>query len=349
MFNKYSIWLWPNSLQNEDMRQATSRMKEAKIDIVMPLLGSPAPEDRTIGQEELEERLELLIASCKENGIQVHGCFDELKFSGKEEKFCQKRQDGSSNLLLCPANPQNREWVLKRLDYYLTHFNLDGITLEDSYIYQNMVEHDPANHQSEEAYRSIPTCFCDYCKDHAPDDPDARTKYKQDGMTALVKSISQRVKASQLQFSMACRMPYSQDFYAPYKDEIPYIDGWKYCQSRDGLCADWGRWFEEGLLDFVCPMSYFRDPRMVELQALESCSLIPNPEENVWMGLGLSKITAEYFNSQLENDINTAENLEIIMKRLDEMGQKNIVFFSYSMETFKDEHIKLLSSMKADG
>ncbi len=347
MFNKYAVWLWPNSLQVEDMEEAAVRMNDAGMDCVFPLLGNPAPCDVKVSPEKIAEQLHILIDACHKHGIEVHGCFDELKYTNKAETLYQKRQDDSIGQVLCPANPLVRNEIVTQLKQYLNTFPFDGITLEDSYIYQDTAKYDPAN-SDKESYLSIPTCFCDYCKAHGPDDPAEFKSYKRESLTTLVREISLAVKqhSTSMKFSAACRNPYSVDFYERYKDKIPYYEGWKYCESKRGLSADWKAWFEKGLIDFVCPMSYLHDPYMVELQTLEAHSIIRNPESNVWMGLGVDSVTAEYNTSKNDAYRNTPGQLKVIMERLHSIGQRNFVFFSYSNDNFNNEMITTLADMK---
>ena len=158
-----------------------------------------------------------------------------------------------------------------------------------------------------------------------------------------------------ISFSVAARMPYARDdFYAQYREEIPYYGGWKYCQSRDGMAADWVEWYRRGLIDFACPMSYFNSDRLVELQTLECRSRIANAQQDIWVGLGLDYITAEYSQGRREypepgdthkdtfrNDAAAIRRLLDLQARL---GQQNVVFFSHAFLT--DAHIPVIAEYR---
>ena len=164
-----------------------------------------------------------------------------------------------------------------------------------------------------------------------------------------------RARRPGLPFSVAARMPYGRDdFYSPYRSEIPYFGGWRFCQSRDGMAADWVQWLRRGLIQFACPMSYFHTDRLVELQTLESQFRIPDAREIIWMGLGLDCITAEFPQGLREYPERGDTHKDVlkndgaaIRRQLDmllRLGQQHVVFFSHAF--LKDEHIPVIAGFR---
>jgi uncharacterized lipoprotein YddW (UPF0748 family) len=295
--------------------------------------------------DERHRRLDRLVEESRRAGLQVHGCFCEMKFTAQRPEWHQKREDGQQGALLCPANPDVVEWILGRLGMFLDRYPLDGLTLEDSYLYQETAEYDPAN-AGESQYRTIDVCFCDYCRAHAPGDPAGRWAYKSAAVTGLVSAVAAECRARRLPTSAAARLPLGRAFYEPWRERIPYWHGWAHCASKKNFCADWAAWHRDGLLDFVCPMSYLHDTQIVEWQTLESRSLIARPEENVWMGLGLSYITAEWMQTKKPEDMNDAANIGAQLEMLSALGQRSVVFFAYDREWVTDEHIATMAKAR---
>jgi len=356
MFDTYGIWLFHESVQKDDPVEAAQKMKEAGIDTVFMLLGNPR--NRLMPQEEVEARMERLIACCHEVGISVQGCFDELHYFADprdnelDAAYVQTWSDGTKGGLLCPANPKVVDWAVGRLQYFLNRFDLDGISLEDSYIFQSSAEYDAANLKGN-APAAIETCYCDYCRNHAPHDSEQRRDFKIKALTNMVARLSHVCKSQDkpLPFSTAARLPYGRDFYVPYRQEVPYFDDWANWQAKDNLCADWVGWHQQGLVDFICTMSYFNNTRMVELETLEAKSRIKDPEQNVWPGLGLFTINAEYHNSGEDPAlINDGRKIREQLELLQRMGQRNVMFFMYhrnpEWSCFNDDHIKAMAEMK---
>jgi uncharacterized lipoprotein YddW (UPF0748 family) len=261
----------------------------------------------------------------------------------------QVREDGTVTETLCPANPGTTAYLVAELEQVLTHFDYDGVGLEDGYVYNNATIYDAQN-INPDTYQVIPVCYCDHCRAHAPIGAPEWAQWKRDRMTEVIaaeRACIQRLRPG-IPFSVAARMPYAQAFYTPYRDEVPYYGGWAYCAARDNLCADWLEWLRQGHIDFICPMSYFHAPRLVELQTLECRSLIPDAAEKVWVGLGLDYIAAEYWQGDMKgNDAarNDAAALGRQLDLLESLGQKNCLFFSHQF--LLDEHIPVIAAHRA--
>ncbi|MCG3147906.1 MAG: hypothetical protein PCFJNLEI_01347 [Verrucomicrobiae bacterium] len=338
-FQQYALWTWPGAVRAGEPQRLVDRAKAARVDILIPYISRRGGTRLINGVEtvdfpQYEDNLHALIAEAHRQGLKIHGCFDEMNIyplmPADVQKLAQVRRDGSLGNVLCPANPTVREYILGDLRRVLKGFAYDGINLEDGYIFNPNTIYDPA-HQLGTQFRTIPVCFCDWCKAHAPIDQLEWTAWRQQALTELVTALGALVRP----FSAAARMPYRRAFYPP---DVAHYDGWQYCQSRDAMMADWAAW----PLDFVCPMTYFHDSRIVELQTRECQQLVP--VEKLWMGLALGGASAEYSfgatkeNPQYFNDAGKlAEQLELQLR----LGQKQCVFFEHGQ--MRDEHIPVLA------
>ena len=354
MFKHMAMWTWPDAVLGESAERIVERLRAAHIDIIIPYLGVRDDQDKRAAYE---DRLQALVEEAHRHGMQVIACFDEMgTYEAMPAKdCCQVRQDGARQNLLCPAQPGARAYLLGELERVLGKFPFDGVNLEDSYVYNNTTIYDPA-HSGGASFNVIPVCYCDYCRAHAPIESAEWLSWKQHRLTELIAAQAQVIQARRpgIPFSVAARMPYARDFYAPYQAEIPYYDGWQFCQSRDGLAADWVEWLRRGLIQFACPMSYFNNTRLVELQTLECQYRVPDAREKIWIGLGLDVITAEYAQGCREypdpEDIRKDEfinNAPALRRQLDlqmRLGQQQVVFFSHAF--LKDEHIPAIADYR---
>jgi uncharacterized lipoprotein YddW (UPF0748 family) len=357
MFKHMAMWIWPDAVQGESAEQIVARLRAAHIDTLIPYIGI---RESVAKREAYEVRIQALTEEAHRHGLKVIACFDEMVgHDGMTVTDCfQVRQDGEGDRrgLLCPANPAAREHILGDLDRVLRKFDFDGVNLEDSYVYNATTIYDPA-HSGGADFRVIPVCYCKHCRAHAPIEKPGWHQWRTDQLTGLIEAQSKLIQARRpgLAFSVAARMPYGRDdFYAPYQSEIPYYSGWKYCSARDGLNADWVEWLRRGLIQYACPMSYFNNPRLVELETLECQYRVPDARETIWVGLGLDYITAEYSqgcrehpdpaDTHKEQFRNNGPALARQLDLLQRLGQQHVVFFSHAF--LRDEVIPVIAGYR---
>lgn len=358
MFEHLGMWTWPDAINVGDPALMAERLDEAGIDINIPYLCA-----RSGGAEKAayETRLHAIIEEAHRKGQKVHGCFDELNAYEAMPSYDlrQAHKDGSLNNTLCPANPRVVDYVLGELERSLLNIDLDGISLEDGYVFHHSSVYDPA-HLEDAGYRVEPVCYCDYCVKNAPIGKPEWGKWKQGRLSDLVGAQSKLVRQLKpgLPFSAAGRLPYRSAFYEPYQNDVPYYGGWKLCQSRDGFSADWVEWLRRGYLDFACPMTYFHNDRIVELTIAECRHEVPRAAELAWIGLGLGEVNAEYVQGVPANEdgaaktydpalLNDAAAIARQMQLQLGAGQRNCLFFSYAF--LSDEHISAIASFGRAG
>lgn len=348
MFDHLAMWTWPDSVREEDPVRMATRLRAAHIDIIVPYICSREGGD---AKRRYEDRLRGIIEAAHRQELKVYACFDEVNSYEAMPVYDlrQVRQDGSSGTVLCHANPQVVEYVLDELRRVLTEFDYDGINLEDGYIFNQNTIYDPANNPGAD-YRTIPVCYCDHCRAHAPIEQPGWALWKRERLTELIAAEGQLIRQLKpgMPFSVAARVPYDATFYTPYQQDIPYYNGWPFCQSRDGFGADWAEWLRRGHINFACPMSYFHSRRIVELQTRESQHEIPNANTDIWIGLGLGELTVEYMATYHDTPdpalINGPEQLAALLEDQVKMGQHNCIFFSYQF--LLDEHLPVLARFR---
>lgn len=355
MFKHMGMWTWPDAVKGEDPARMAARLAEAQIDNNFPYLCSFAsgPE-----KADYETRLQNIIEEAHRQGQKVQGCFDELNAYAAQPAYHlrQSYKDGTLNNTLCPANPRTVDYILGELGRMLREFDLDGVNLEDGYVFHHSTIYDPA-HTLGVDYRIEPVCYCEYCRAHAPIEKPEWAVWRQERLTDLIAAMSRLIRQTKpgIPFSAAARIPYDASFYAPYADEIPYYEGWKFCHSRDGFAADWVQWLGRGHLDFVCPMSYHHDDRIVQLHTMEAQHQVPAARQLAWVGLGLSEVNAEYMQATPEADSagarvfdpNLLNDAAAITRQLQgqlDLGQENCMFFSYHF--LRDEHIPAIAAFR---
>jgi uncharacterized lipoprotein YddW (UPF0748 family) len=340
MFDHMAMWTG-----TANPKSMMPRLKAARVDVILPYVSK---------KRDTYEASNRLIEEAHRNGIKVHGWFgDEIKVDdampATVSALRQVAADGSPLGLLCPANPEACDYILGGLKRALTECDYDGISLEDGYVFDFKTTFTirpgtayPPTDDRARNYTTIPGCHCAYCLKHAPIGKPGWADWKRERVTDLIAAQARVIRQIRpgIPYSAALRMPYERAFYEPYKKEISFYDGWEFCQSRDGFSADWADWFKRGLIDFACPMSYFKSPRLIELQTLECHKLVPDAANRIWVGLTLGT-PAESYPHDL-SVLNGAAEIAAILNRLEEMGQKNCVFYSY--EGLLDEHIPVLAS-----
>ena len=358
-FDHLAMWTFPDAVRTEDPARMIERLKAAHVDLIVMFSDARA---NGAAREGYENRMRAIIEEAHRNGMQVHSCFDDFNANEAMPVYDlrQVRQDGSFGSVLCPANPAVKEYNLGALARTLTELGFDGINLEDGYIYNSNTIYDPANQAGVE-YTVIPVCYCDYCRKHAPIEKPEWARWKQEQLTDLVAEQAKLIRTLKpgAPFSVAARMPYARASYAEWEKEIPYYEGWEYCQSRDAFGADWAEWLRRGHIDFACPMSYFHSPRMVELQTCECQSLSPQAATNIWMGLVLSRsvefcqtlescqTSGQFPDGPEKGDpslYNYAEDMEVLLNAQLQLGQRNCILYNY--EQLLDEHIPVLAQFR---
>src|SRR5262249_4202758 len=142
-----------------------------------------------------EKNVHNIIEEAHRRNQKVHVCFDEINAYEAMPVYHlrQAYKDGTRNDSLCPANPLVVEYILGELGRTLREFDVDGINLEDGYVYHHSTIYDPA-HTVGVDYRIEPVCYCNYCSLHAPIEKPEWALWKQERLTDLIAAESRLIR-----------------------------------------------------------------------------------------------------------------------------------------------------------
>ncbi|MDO5309018.1 MAG: family 10 glycosylhydrolase [Planctomycetia bacterium] len=210
------------------------------------------PVDKRV--EQYGDQIAQAVAAGKKYGVEVHVwmvCFNASNSS--EEFLSQMRSQGRLQVTfngeptrwLCPSDPRNRQLQLDALLEVATNYDVDGVHFD--YI----------------RFPDGSSCYCDGCKERfatayhehtgeelgdfnvAINRAEVREEWNQwrcDQITALVREVHDAVKA------LRPNVKISAAVFSSYPG------------TKVTIAQDWGKWIEDGLIDFVCPMDYTADP-----------------------------------------------------------------------------------------
>jgi len=90
MFNHLAMWTWPGAIRSENPQRLADRCRAAHIDIIIPYIcrrgGTKRVDGKPDGPEvidfpQYEDNLQKITTEAHRQGLQVHGCFDEMNIS----------------------------------------------------------------------------------------------------------------------------------------------------------------------------------------------------------------------------------------------------------------------------
>lgn len=221
-----------------------------------------------------------MIAEAHALGMEVHGWIFFLDDASvdNDTSLMQVMETGESKRIGCPANPETVKRNLEKIGPILGEYELDGFNLEDCFVYHRW-DQDPA------------TCFCDYCKENAPADPDERKVFNSARLTSMLREIVKESKkhSPQIKVSAAARVPYVSHGLV--------------------MSTDWKEWCDLGLLDYLAPMIYQTDNTAMRDIAEETLQLIAPSGVPVCIGMGAYRIDRELTGHDVPNQL--AEQIAI--------------------------------------
>jgi len=205
-----------------------------------------------------------MIEEAHNLGIEVHAWIFFLNDASVDgdTSLMQVMEDGKLYRLGCPANPETVKRNIEKIGPILEEYDLDGFNIEDCFVYHRW-EHEPL------------TCFCNYCRQNAPKDPDERKVWNRKQLTDMLREIVKESKkhSPRIKVSAAARVPYVSHGLV--------------------MSTDWKEWCELGLLDYLAPMIYQTDSNKVRELTKETLELVASSGVPVYVGLGAYLIDRE--------------------------------------------------------
>lgn len=219
------------------------------------------------------DQIALCVAAAHKYGVEVHVWKVNWNLSGAPQEFVermraegrlQRTDAGEEHLWLCPSNPANFQLERDAMLEVARKYDVDGIHFD--YI----------------RYPAQFSCYCDGCRQRFEESAGVKVatwpkdvlkggpqfaayqEFRRSNITRLVKAVSEEAHRIK---------PWIKVSAAVFSD-------WPFCREHVG--QDWGRWVQEGWLDFVCPMDYtdsnaaFRSRVQVQREAVGAhCPLVP--------------------------------------------------------------------------
>jgi uncharacterized lipoprotein YddW (UPF0748 family) len=201
---------------------------------------------------------------------------------------------------ISPVYPDVRDYFVKVITEVILKYDVDGVHLDyirypnQDYDFNDLIRDDFIKKENSDPV--------DIVKSNSVDDNSIKQfenfqNYRASLVTGLVRQISERVKNSGKKITLSAAVK-------PDIDEAFTVYG-----------QDWGKWLDEGLIDFAALMNYYQNCDKVQ-DILEK-ALKTVTSDKLVMGVGLYKLTKE----------ETLKQLEIT----DELKIKGFSIFSYKV------------------
>jgi len=185
----------------------------------------------------------------KEYGVQVHprvlgfftmGAPDEVRATLKKQGRLARSPKGTDRNWLCPSNHENRLRIIQTVLELATKYPVDGVQFD--YL----------------RYAWKDECVCPTCREHFQADTGIHVDswpsqvltgslrqefldWRREQVTSLLRTVRQKLKEK----APNCKL------------SAAVFINWE--SHRDTFGQDWKAWIDEGLVDFVCPMTYTGD------------------------------------------------------------------------------------------
>lgn len=246
--------VWAAATVDGGWDEAMSNLKAANFNMVFPYMASGAaayyPSDvlpRCANSH--GDPLRNAIAAGRKYGIEVHprilgfftmGASRELKEWYRQQGRIARSPDGPDMNWLCPSNHENRLQIIQTALEMVTTYGADGVQFD--YL----------------RYAWKDRCVCETCRerfesetgirvDKWPDDVlsgplhERWLEWRRENITSLLRTVRQKMREVRPDARLSAAV---------------FIN-WE--SHRNSFGQDWKRWIDEGLVDFVCPMTYMAD------------------------------------------------------------------------------------------
>ncbi len=246
--------VWASNTVHGGWDDAVLRLAEANFNLMLPYMASGAaayypssvlPSAANISGDQLAEALQ----AGRRHGVAVHprilGLFTMGATSQTRERLRQEGRiarcpDGHDNRWLCPSNHQNRAQIIQTALEMVGTYGAEGVQFD--YL----------------RYAWTDRCVCGTCRTRFQNDTGITVRnwprdviegphrsrwldWRRELLTSLLRTARQRVKEVNPDAVVSAAV---------------FIN-WE--GHRDSFGQDWKHWVDEGLLDFVSPMTYMAD------------------------------------------------------------------------------------------
>lgn len=310
---KLKLGTWSHSVydfgeQDEILRHA-DRLAEGGFGLLIPCVKNPHgfadffTEVADVNPKYPDwDPLRVLIDACQERRVKVHLWFCVFP-EGRDAKLLREHPEYEAQIetqfpWACACRPEVREYLLALYKDVGKRYRPDGLHLD--YI------------------RTGGPCKCGYCKkemtargvdiakvEHGGPESQKWVRWRADKITSFVRRMRTICNRGGLELSAAV--------FSGYPD----------CIEHQG--QDWVAWAEQGLVDYLFPMTYTVSPRMLQMRTVAHVAQVGR-RVPVWEGLckqaGAIRLTTRGLAAQA--------------RLARECGAKGVVLFSYPAVTNAD-------------
>lgn len=318
--SNFGLGVWAHNVTNfgdrDDVPRHADRLAEAGFDIVIPCVKNPpGAVDFVTDVADVNEAypdwdpLRVLIDECGERGVKVHPWFCVFP-EGDKSRLLRENPEYAAAFdnpmrFACACRPEVRDYLFALYKDLAERYQPAGLHLD--YI------------------RTGGQCRCEFCESEmamqdvditsvAPGDPGfvRWTQWRCDQVTGLVRRVHGLTREMGIELSAAV------------------FAGYPWCLAGQG--QDWVQWAEEGIVDYLFPMSYTPSLRVAGALATTHAALVGD-KTALWEGF--SKSSGE---SHIDTQTLAAEARLAL-----QAGARGIVLFHYPAIT--DEDIAALKEL----
>jgi uncharacterized lipoprotein YddW (UPF0748 family) len=262
------------------------------------------------------------LSAARQYGLQMHVWMVCWNLQGAPEEFVQRMQregrvqvdrKGKPKPWLNPAHPANQTLALNALREVVERYKVDGVHLDYIRYPGSEVCYAPATRKAFEAWLGRKATGWPGAVDKGGSLRSAYERFRADQITLFVRAVHKQVRPVRPGLKVSAAV------FRNYPDCIRSVG------------QDWGKWLQEGYVDFVAPMNYTTDARAFTSWTRQQLAL-PQARGRVYPGLGISANESEQSADQVIGQIAAARDL----------GAPGFVLFDMS-QTLRDEILPVLS------
>ncbi|MBP7829701.1 MAG: family 10 glycosylhydrolase [Kiritimatiellae bacterium] len=226
----------------------------------------------------LGDQAKACVEAAHRNGLEVHVwmvCWslqnapEDFRLRMKKEGRLQVTAAGATIPWLNPADPRNADLALAALRDLVARYPVDGIHLDYIRYPNGNSCFSPVSRREFEKDRG--RRVDDWPRAAAPGGPLAAEyqRWRAGRITAFVRAVSREVRAVRPGLKVSAAV------FSSYPESVASVG------------QDWGAWLQEGLVDFVCPMTYTSDAADFAARTQKHLAL-PGAKGRVLPGLGVT-------------------------------------------------------------
>ncbi|MGI5818989.1 MAG: glycoside hydrolase family 10 protein [Armatimonadota bacterium] len=246
--------VWASDTVDGGWDDAVAKLKAANFNVVFPYMASGAAAyypSRVLPTAPscTANRLSEAIRAGRKHGVEVHprilglftmGASPQLKEQLRQQGRLARSPSGVDSNWLCPTNHENRLQVIRTVLEMVEDFGADGVQFD--YL----------------RYSWTDRCVCDGCRRRFEADTGIRVQnwpgdvlkgahrqrfldWRREILTSLLRTVRQKMRESRPNATLSAAV----------------FLNWE--GHRDSFGQDWKAWIDEGLIDFVAPMTYMAD------------------------------------------------------------------------------------------